>query len=56
VTRYIKGTKGKTDLIYVAVEPTDSPVIAQALAGEELNQARIKFRGLARASFQATLI
>ena len=36
VTRYIKGTKGKTDLITVAVEPTDSPVIAQALAGEEL--------------------
>ncbi|MGP4782168.1 pyridoxal-phosphate dependent enzyme, partial [Salmonella enterica] len=36
VTRYITGTKGKTDLITVAVEPTDSPVIAQALAGEEI--------------------
>lgn len=44
VSRYIKGTKGKTDLISVAVEPTDSPVIAQALAGEELKPAHIKFR------------
>ena len=33
VSRYIKGTKGKKDLITVAVEPTDSPVITQALAG-----------------------
>ena len=33
VSRYIKGIKVK-DLITVAVEPTDSPVIAQALAGE----------------------
>lgn len=33
VSRYIKNTKGKKDLITVAVEPTDSPVIAQALAG-----------------------
>ncbi len=47
VSRYIKGTKGKTDLISVAVEPTDSPVIARALAGEEIKPARIKFRVLA---------
>lgn len=47
VSRYIKGTKGKTDLISVAVEPTDSPVIARALAGEEIKLARIKFRVLA---------
>ncbi|STI54122.1 cysteine synthase A [Escherichia coli] len=47
VSRYIKGTKGKTDLISVAVEPTDSPVIAQALQVKRLNLARIKFRVLA---------
>jgi cysteine synthase A len=40
VSRYIKGTKGKKDLITVAVEPTDSPVISQALAGEELKPAQ----------------
>ena len=52
VTRYIKGTKGKTDLITVAVEPTDSPFIARALAGEELKPAHIKFRALAQVSFR----
>ena len=41
VSRYIKGTKGKKDLITVAVEPTDSPVIAQALAGEEIKPVAI---------------
>ena len=46
VTRYIKGTKGKTDLITVAVEPTDSPVIAQALAGEELKPGPHKIQGI----------
>ena len=46
VTRYIKGTKGKTDLITVAVEPTDSPVIAQALAGEELKPGPHKLQGI----------
>lgn len=56
VTRYIKGTKGKTDLITVAVEPTDSPVIARALAGEEIKPARIKFRVSAQASSRATRI
>ncbi|MYY70057.1 cysteine synthase A, partial [Salmonella enterica subsp. enterica serovar Kentucky] len=46
VTRYIKGTKGKTDLITVAVEPTDSPVIAQALAGEEIKPGPHKIQGI----------
>ena len=46
VTRYIKGTKGKTDLISVAVEPTDSPVIAQALAGEEIKPGPHKIQGI----------
>ena len=40
VSRYIKNTKGKKDLITVAVEPTDSPVISQALAGEERQAGR----------------
>lgn len=56
VSRYIKGTKGKKELITVAVEPTDSPVITQALAGKSSNPARTKFRGLAQASFRATWI
>lgn len=46
VTRYIKGTTGKTDLITVAVEPTDSPVIAQALAGEEIKPGPHKIQGI----------
>lgn len=46
VTRYIKGTKGKTDLITVAVEPTGSPVIAQALAGEEIKPGPHKIQGI----------
>ncbi len=46
VTRYIKGTKGKTDLITVAVEPTDSPVIARALAGEEIKPGPHKIQGI----------
>ncbi len=56
VSRYIKGTKGKTDLISVAVEPTDSPVIAQALAGEEIKPGPIKFRVLALVLSRLTLI
>ena len=46
VSRYIKGTKGKKDLITVAVEPTDSPVITQALAGEELKPGPHKIQGI----------
>ena len=46
VSRYIKGTKGKKDLITVAVEPTDSPVIAQALAGEEIKPGPHKIQGI----------
>ena len=46
VSRYIKGTKGKSDLITVAVEPTDSPVISQALAGEELKPGPHKIQGI----------
>lgn len=46
MTRYIKGTKGKTDLITVAVEPADPPVIAQALAGEELKPGPHKIQSI----------
>ncbi|OVA30723.1 cysteine synthase A [Klebsiella pneumoniae] len=56
VSRYIKNTKGKKDLITVAVEPTDSPVIAQALAGKNSSRVRTKFRVSAPASFLATWI
>ena len=46
VTRYIKNTKGKKELISVAVEPTDSPVITQALAGEEIKPGPHKIQGI----------
>lgn len=45
VSRYIKNTKGKK-IISVAVEPTDSPVISQALAGEELKPGPHKIQGI----------
>jgi cysteine synthase len=45
VSRYLKNTKGKA-IISVAVEPTDSPVITQALAGEELKPGPHKIQGI----------
>ncbi|AWH89649.1 cysteine synthase A [Limnobaculum parvum] len=45
VSRYIKKTKGKK-IISVAVEPTDSPVISQALAGEDLKPGPHKIQGI----------
>ncbi|UYA59125.1 Cysteine synthase [Pectobacterium sp. F1-1] len=45
VSRYIKNTKGKA-IISVAVEPTDSPVITQALAGEDLKPGPHKIQGI----------
>jgi cysteine synthase A len=44
-SRYIKLTKGKA-ITTVAVEPTDSPVITQALAGEELKPGPHKIQGI----------
>ncbi|WP_188010270.1 cysteine synthase A [Vibrio parahaemolyticus] len=44
-SRYIKGEKGKA-LTSVAVEPAESPVIAQALAGEEIQPAPHKIQGI----------
>ncbi|MFI3246296.1 MAG: cysteine synthase A [Ferrimonas sp.] len=43
--RYLKQTQGKTVQI-IAVEPTDSPVISQALAGEELTPGPHKIQGI----------
>ncbi len=44
-SRYIKNTKGKA-ITTVAVEPAESPVIAQALAGEEIKPAPHKIQGI----------
>ncbi|SQI37163.1 Cysteine synthase A [Leminorella richardii] len=45
VSRYIKKTKGKK-IVSVAVEPTDSPVISQALAGEPIKPGPHKIQGI----------
>lgn len=45
ISRYIKNTQGKA-IISVAVEPSDSPVISQTLAGAELKPAPHKIQGL----------
>ena len=45
VSRYIKGTRGKK-ILTVAVEPVNSPVIAQALAGQPLTPSPHKIQGL----------
>jgi cysteine synthase A len=45
VSRYIKHTRGKK-IITVAVEPTNSPVITQTMAGQPLTPAPHKIQGL----------
>ncbi|WP_199608740.1 cysteine synthase A [Flocculibacter collagenilyticus] len=45
VSRYIKLEQGK-QITSVAVEPTDSPVISQKLAGEELKPGPHKIQGI----------
>lgn len=45
VSRYIKETQGKA-IISVAVEPQDSPVITQTLAGEEVKAGPHKIQGI----------
>ncbi|CAM2923327.1 MULTISPECIES: cysteine synthase A [Vibrio] len=44
-SRFIKGEKGKA-IISVAVEPAESPVITQALAGDEIQPAPHKIQGI----------
>lgn len=45
VSRYIKNTQGKA-ITSVAVEPVDSPVIAQTLAGQTLQPGPHKIQGI----------
>jgi cysteine synthase A len=45
ISRYIKRTQGK-QIISVAVEPVDSPVITQTLAGDEVKPAPHKIQGI----------
>lgn len=45
ISRYIKNTRGKR-IQSVAVEPVNSPVIAQRLAGEELKPGPHKIQGI----------
>ncbi|NLF16191.1 MAG: cysteine synthase A, partial [Lentisphaerae bacterium] len=54
VSRYIKRTLGKP-LVSVAVEPSESPVIRQALAGEALTPSPHKIQGLGAGFIPATL-
>lgn len=54
VSRYIKQTQGK-QITSVAVEPTDSPVISQHLAGEDLAPAPHKIQGLGAGFIPANL-
>ncbi|UBX49158.1 cysteine synthase A [Providencia alcalifaciens] len=46
IGRYLKQTKGKKDVVMVAVEPATSPVITQALAGEEIKPGAHKIQGI----------
>jgi len=45
ISRYIKNTKGK-QIISVAVEPSNSPVITQQLAGKQLQPSPHKIQGI----------
>ncbi len=45
VSRYIKNTQGK-QIVSVAVEPQESPVITQTLAGEEVKPGPHKIQGI----------
>ncbi len=45
VSRYIKQTRGK-DITSVAVEPADSPIITQVMAGEEPKPSPHKIQGI----------
>jgi cysteine synthase A len=54
ISRYIKNTKGKA-ILSVAVEPTDSPVISQKLAGTELKPGPHKIQGIGAGFIPETL-
>jgi cysteine synthase A len=54
VSRYIKNTKGKK-IISVAVEPKESPVISQKLAGQDLKPGPHKIQGIGAGFIPDTL-
>ena len=54
ISRYIKKTRGKA-LLSVAVEPSDSPIITQKLAGQDLKPGPHKIQGLGAGFIPDTL-
>jgi cysteine synthase A len=54
VSRYLKKTRGK-QILSVAVEPTESPVIRQKLAGEEIKPGPHKIQGIGAGFIPDTL-
>lgn len=54
VSRYFKKTKGKS-IVSVAVEPKESPVISQKLAGQELKPGPHKIQGIGAGFIPDTL-
>jgi cysteine synthase A len=54
ISRYIKNTQGKK-IISVAVEPADSPVISQRLAGQEIKPGPHKIQGIGAGFIPDTL-
>jgi len=54
ISRYIKKTRGK-QILSVAVEPAESPVISQKLAGEELRPGPHKIQGIGAGFIPDTL-
>ncbi|MHB1398124.1 MAG: cysteine synthase A [Trichloromonadaceae bacterium] len=54
VSRYFKNTRGK-QIISVAVEPSDSPVISQKLAGQDLKPGPHKIQGIGAGFIPDTL-
>ena len=54
VSRYIKNTRGKS-ILSVAVEPADSPVMTQQMAGEDLKPGPHKIQGIGAGFIPDTL-
>lgn len=54
ISRYIKNTKGKK-IVSVAVEPKESPVITQKLAGQEIKPAPHRIQGIGAGFIPDTL-
>jgi cysteine synthase A len=54
ISRYIKNTRGRK-IISVAVEPRESPVISQKLAGQELKPGPHKIQGIGAGFIPDTL-